>query len=35
MTYEELIEYVLNTPPEEWDHVIIDKAIDILWEKDL
>lgn len=35
MTYDELIEYVLNTPREEWDWVIIDKAIEILWEKDL
>lgn len=33
MTYEELIEYVNNTPKQELDWVLIDKTINILWEK--
>lgn len=35
MTYDELLEYVNITPKQELDWVLIDKTIDILWEKDL
>ena len=33
MTYDELLEYVNNTPKQELDWVLIDKTI-MLWEKD-